>query len=90
MPMYDELCLLSGRANPQLAAEIASYLGITLGAVDLSDFPDGEISCRLDQNVRGRDVFLIQPTGPAVNNNLMELLILIDTCRRAAPRESRR
>jgi ribose-phosphate pyrophosphokinase len=84
MPMYDELCLLSGRANPQLATEIASYLGITLGAVDLSDFPDGEISCRLDQNVRGRDVFLIQPTGPAVNNNLMELLILIDTCRRAS------
>lgn len=84
MPMYDELCLLSGRANPQLATEIASYLGITLGAVDLTDFPDGEISCRLDQNVRGRDVFLIQPTGPSVNNNLMELLILIDTCKRAS------
>ena len=79
--MYDELCILSGRANPKLAAEIASYLGVGLGAVELGNFPDGEISCRLDQNVRGRDVFLFQPTGPSVNDNLMELLILIDTCK---------
>lgn len=82
--MHDELCILSGRANPKLAAEIASYLGIGLGAVELGNFPDGEISVRLDQNVRGRDVFLIQPTGPSVNENLMELLILIDTCKRAS------
>ena len=82
--MYDELCILSGRANPKLAAEIATYLGITLGEVVLGDFPDGEISCRLDTNVRGRDVFLVQPTGPSVNDNLMELLILIDTCKRAS------
>lgn len=82
--MHDELCILSGRANPKLAAEIATYLGIGLGAVELGNFPDGEISCRLDQNVRGRDVFLVQPTGPSVNDNLMELLILIDTCKRAS------
>ncbi|MFO1043199.1 MAG: ribose-phosphate pyrophosphokinase [Planctomycetaceae bacterium] len=82
--MHDELCILSGRANPKLAAEIASYLGIGLGAVELGNFPDGEISVRLDQNVRGRDVFLVQPTGPSVNENLMELLILIDTCKRAS------
>lgn len=82
--MYDELCILSGRANPKLAAEIAAYLGIGLGAVELGNFPDGEISVRLDQNVRGRDVFLVQPTGPSVNENLMELLILIDTCKRAS------
>lgn len=82
--MYDELCLLSGRANPALAAEIAQYLGIGLGALDLGNFPDGEISLRLDQNVRGRDVFLVQPTGPPVNENLMELLILIDACKRAS------
>ena len=82
--MYDELCILSGRANPKLAAEICSYLGVGLGAVELGNFPDGEISCRLDQNVRGRDVFLFQPTGPSVNDNLMELLILIDTCKRAS------
>ena len=82
--MHDELCILSGRANPKLAAEIATYLGIGLGAVELGNFPDGEISVRLDQNVRGRDVFLVQPTGPPVNESLMELLILIDTCKRAS------
>ena len=82
--MYDELCILSGRANPKLAAEIASYLSIGLGSVTLDNFPDGEISVRLDTNVRGRDVFLVQPTGPSVNENLMELLILIDTCKRAS------
>ncbi len=84
MLMYDQLVLLSGRANPALAAEIAQYLGITLGAVDITDFPDGETSVRLNQNVRGCDVFLVQPTGPNVNGNLMELLILIDTCKRAS------
>ena len=82
--MHEELCILSGRANPQLAAEIATYLGIGLGSVELGNFPDGEISVRLDQNVRGSDVFLVQPTGPSVNDNLMELLILIDTCKRAS------
>ncbi|MDX1970627.1 MAG: ribose-phosphate pyrophosphokinase [Planctomycetaceae bacterium] len=84
MLMYDQLVLLSGRANPALSAEIARYLGVSLGAVELGNFPDGEISVRLNQNVRGCDVFLIQPTGPSVNDNLMELLILIDTCKRAS------
>ncbi|HET6426503.1 MAG TPA: ribose-phosphate pyrophosphokinase [Planctomycetaceae bacterium] len=84
MLMYDQLVILSGRANPALASEIARYLGITLGAVDISDFPDGETQVKLNQNVRGCDVFLIQPTGPNVNGNLMELLILIDTCKRAS------
>lgn len=87
MLMYDQLVLLSGRAHPKLAAEIAGYLGIGLGSVELSNFPDGEISVRLNQNVRGCDVFLVQPTGPtgpSVNDNLMELLILIDACKRAS------
>jgi len=82
--MYDHLTLISGRAHPQLAQEIASYLGVPLANVDVVDFPDGETSVRLNQNIRGRDVFLIQPTGPVVNQNLMELLILIDTCMRAS------
>jgi len=82
--MYDQLILLSGRSNPKLAAEIASYLGTELGAVELANFPDGEISVRLMSNVRGCDVFLVQPTGPPVNESLMELLILIDTCKRAS------
>ncbi|MEX0717062.1 MAG: ribose-phosphate pyrophosphokinase [Planctomycetaceae bacterium] len=82
--MYEHLTILSGRAHPKLAAEIAHYLGIPLGAVELSNFPDGETSVRLMQNVRGCDTFLVQPTGPPVNDNLMELLILIDACRRAS------
>jgi ribose-phosphate pyrophosphokinase len=82
--MYDRLVLLSGRAHRELALEIAQHLGLELGAVQLSDFPDGEISCKLDENIRGRDVFLIQPTGPPVDKNLMELLIMIDACARAS------
>ncbi|MDZ4686250.1 MAG: ribose-phosphate pyrophosphokinase [Planctomycetaceae bacterium] len=82
--MYDQMVLLSGRANPALAAEIAAYLGVSLGAIEIGTFPDGETSVRLNQNVRGCDVFLVQPTGPSVNDNLMELLILIDTCKRAS------
>ena len=82
--MYDQLSLLSGRANPALASEIASYLGVDLAAVSIADFPDGEISVRLEQNIRGRDVFIIQPTSPPVNDHLMEMLILIDACKRAS------
>ncbi|MCA9239126.1 MAG: ribose-phosphate pyrophosphokinase [Planctomycetales bacterium] len=81
--MHD-LKLLSGRANPALSKEIADYLGVPLGKVSLGNFPDGEISCKVDEDVRGRDVFLIQPTGPPVNENLMELLVLIDSCLRAS------
>ena len=82
--MYERLTILSGRANPALASEIADYLGIGLGHVDASNFPDGEISVKLNQNIRGCDVFICQATSPPVNDNLMELLILIDACRRAS------
>ena len=82
--MYEHLTILSGRANPELSREIASYLGISLGAVDVGNFPDGEISVKLNQNIRGCDVFLIQPTCPPVNENLVELLVMIDACRRAS------
>ncbi|MCA9073593.1 MAG: ribose-phosphate pyrophosphokinase [Planctomycetaceae bacterium] len=82
--MYDHLTLIGGRAHQQLASDIARYLNIPLAALEVVDFPDGEISVKLNQNVRGRDVFLIQPTGPPVNQNLVELLILIDTCKRAS------
>lgn len=82
--MYDQLTLIGGRAHPRLASDIARYLNIPLAALEVVDFPDGEISVKLNQNVRGRDVFLIQPTGPPVNENLVELLILIDTCKRAS------
>ena len=81
---YDHLTIISGRAHPDLAKEIADYLGIKLAAIEIGDFPDGEISVKLNQNIRGCDVFIVQPTGPPVNRNIMELLILIDTCRRAS------
>jgi len=82
--MYERLTVLSGRANPELAAEITDYLGISLGHVDACNFPDGEISVKLNQNIRGCDVFICQATSPPVNDNLMELLVLIDACRRAS------
>jgi ribose-phosphate pyrophosphokinase len=82
--MHENLTVLAGRAHPAIAGEIADYLGVDLGKVEIVDFPDGEISVRLNQNIRGCDVFLIQPTCPPVNKNLMELLIMIDACVRAS------
>jgi len=82
--MHDHLTIISGRAHPVLAAEIAEYIGVQPAAVELSDFPDGEISVKLEQNIRGCDVFVVQPTGPPVNTNLMELLTLLDACKRAS------
>ncbi|MFZ5832620.1 MAG: ribose-phosphate diphosphokinase [Planctomycetota bacterium] len=76
--------ILSGRGHPDLAQRICEYLGLPLGRALMSNFPDGEISCKIDEDVRGRDVFIIQPTCPPVNENLMELLIMIDSCRRAS------
>ena len=68
------LKLFSGRANPALARRICEYLGLPIGRSRWASFPDGEISCKIDEDVRGRDVFLIQPTCPPVNDHLMELL----------------
>ena len=79
-----ELKILSGRSNKELATKICDFLHLPLGHVALDDFPDGEIQCKIDDDVRGRDVFLIQPTCPPVNKNLMELLIMIDSCKRAS------
>jgi ribose-phosphate pyrophosphokinase len=82
--MHENLTIVSGRAHPKLAAEVASHLAVELANVDIANFPDGEIGVRLNQNIRGTDVFLVQPTCPPVNDNLMELLILIDACKRAS------
>ena len=79
-----DIKIFSGRANPALAQRICQYLGLPLGKIMLGDFPDGEIACKIEEDIRGRDVFLIQPTGPPVNNNLMELLIMIESCKRAS------
>ena len=82
--MHDHLTIISGRAHAALAQEIAEYLGVTLGPIELGNFPDGETSVRLEHNIRGCDVFLVQPTSPPVNDNLMELAIIIDACKRAS------
>jgi ribose-phosphate pyrophosphokinase len=79
-----ELKILSGQANPQLAHDICEALHLQLGSVSLGKFPDGENFCKINDDVRGRDVFLIQPTCPPVNDNLLELLIMIDSCKRAS------
>src|SRR6266576_4209875 len=77
------LKLLSGSANRGLAEEIARHLGIELCRVNLGRFADGEISVRIDENVRGNDVFIVQSTN-APAENMMELLLLIDAARRAS------
>ena len=79
-----DLRLFTGRANPQLAWGICQYLGMEMGAIEVSDFSDGEIFVQIRENIRGKDVFLLQPTCQAVNQHLMELLIMTDACRRAS------
>ena len=74
--------LFAGTAHPALASEIAAHLGVTPGACRVERFPDGEIAAELEQSVRGRDVFIVQPTSPPVNDHLVELLVLADACRR--------
>src|SRR6516162_539243 len=80
----NRLKVFSGRANIALAEKIARHLGDSLGKITLSNFPDGEISVRIEEDVRGRDIFLVQPTCPPVNENLMELLIMLDSFKRAS------
>lgn len=76
--------IFTGNANPKLAKEICEYLKIPLGDALVTTFSEGEIRVKINENVRGRDVFIVQPTCAPVNNNLMELLILIDSLRRAS------
>lgn len=78
------ITIFSGNAHPKLAQDIAHHLRIPLGKISLGRFSDGEINCEIMENVRGRDVFLIQPTCPPTNENLMELLVMADACQRAS------
>ncbi len=82
--MRSEIKLLTGNANPRLATAIAEYLDIQLGRASVGRFSDGEINVEIADNVRGRDVFLIQPTCAPANDHLMELLILGDACKRSS------
>ena len=83
MPV-DNLAVFSGNANPKLAAAVARYLGVPLGKVHVDRFSDGEVMVEIMENVRGRDVFIVQPTCRPANDNLMELLIMIDALRRSS------
>jgi len=82
--MAHDYYLFAGSANPALARSIAAELGVQPGACAVDRFPDGEVSVRLDESVRRREVFLVQPTAPPVNDHLVELLAFADACRRAA------
>ena len=81
-----ELKLFSGNANRPLAEEIAQHLHMRLGDADVSRFSDGEVYVQINENVRGQDVFVVQPTCPPVNDHLMELLVMIDAFKRASAR----
>ena len=81
--MPDQIKLLTGTANLPLAEKIASYIGIPLTEREITHFSDGEIFVKIDENIRGTDVFIIQPTNPPAEN-IMELLIMIEACRRAS------
>jgi ribose-phosphate pyrophosphokinase len=79
-----DLRLFTGRANPHLADGICRYLGIEMSRIEVSDFSDGEIFVQIQENIRGQDVFIVQPTCQPVNHHLMELLIMADACKRAS------
>ncbi|MEM1178899.1 MAG: ribose-phosphate pyrophosphokinase [Acidobacteriota bacterium] len=82
--MNGELIIFSGRAHPVLAQEISDYLNVPLGRVKCFNFSDGEIFCQLQENVRGADTYVVQPTCTPVNDNLMELLIMLDAIKRSS------
>ncbi len=82
----DHMMVFSGNANLRLSAEITTYLNIPLGKAVVGQFSDGEVMAEIQENVRGRDVFVVQPTGAPTNDNLMELLVMIDALRWASAR----
>ncbi len=82
--MYGELKIFGGRAHPALTEEMCAYLNMTPGRVTTYNFSDGEIFCQIEENVRGSDVFVIQPTSPPPNENLVELLVMLDAFKRSS------
>ena len=82
--MRPELLVFAGRSNPKFGQDICSHLGTSLGRLEVVKFSDGELSVEIGDNVRGRDVFVVQSTSNPGNDHLMELLILIDALKRAS------
>ena len=81
---HGSMMVFTGNANPKLAAEVVRRLGINLGSANVGRFSDGEINVELLENVRGKDVFILQPTCTPTNDNIMELLVLVDALKRAS------
>src|SRR6187200_254340 len=79
-----EMKIFSGSAHRSLAQRICDFVGVPLGDATVTSFPDGETYVKINENIRGRDVFIVQPTCPPTNQNLMELLIMVDAARRAS------
>ena len=84
MTTTETISLFAGNSNPVLAQDIARHLGMPLGRASVGRFSDGEVNIEIMENVRGRDVFIIQPTSPPANDHLMELVVMVDACRRAS------
>jgi ribose-phosphate pyrophosphokinase len=84
--MENNMKLLTGTSNPELSDKVSSYLGVSITPMGVKRFADGEIFIEIKESIRGNDVFIIQSTCPPVNDNLMELLIIVDTCKRASAR----
>lgn len=84
MAAYDSLMVFTGNANPELAKNVVKHLGISLGNASVGRFSDGEVAIELLENVRGRDVFIVQPTCAPTNDNLMEVLTMADALKRAS------
>ncbi|MDP8299942.1 MAG: ribose-phosphate pyrophosphokinase [Candidatus Tantalella remota] len=82
----EKLTIFTGNANPKLSKAICKELDVSLGKIDVKRFKDGETRVKIDQNIRGKDVFVVQPTCDPANENLMELLIMIDAIKRASSR----
>jgi ribose-phosphate pyrophosphokinase len=81
---FGDVKIFAGSAHPQLASEIAEFLGVELGQARLRRFPDTEVSFQIDENIRGTDVFVVQPTCAPVDQHLIELLIMVDAFRRSS------
>lgn len=83
-PYRPEMKIFAGSAHRALAKDICTYVGVPLGDATVTAFPDGESFVKINENVRGRDVYIVQPTCPPSNHNIMELLIMVDAARRAS------
>jgi ribose-phosphate pyrophosphokinase len=82
--MFKSICIFSGHANPALAEQIADYLQLPVGRLKIANFSDGEVFSEIQENVRGVDCYVVQPTCAPVNDNLMELLVTVDALKRAS------